>query len=101
MQRLKLTYDDVARANPAIIYCGMRGFGEGGPYADKAAYDDLIQGASGLSALAAIADQGEPRYTTGVFIHMKLRSALIRRVAPNIFGNSDEAQAFIGNTNAS
>ena len=64
MQRLKLTYEEVAVANPAIIYCGMRGFGEGGPYADKAAYDDLIQGASGLAALAGIADEGEPRYTT-------------------------------------
>ncbi|NQU60809.1 MAG: CoA transferase [Rhodospirillales bacterium] len=64
MQRLKLTYDDVARANPKIIYCGVRGFGEGGPYADKAAYDDMIQGASGITALAAIADEGEPRYTT-------------------------------------
>ena len=64
MQRLKLTYDDVARANPKIIYCGVRGFGEGGPYADKAAYDDMIQGASGITALAATADQGEPRYTT-------------------------------------
>ena len=64
IQRLKLTYEEVAKANPGIIYCGMRGFGEGGPYADKAAYDDLIQGASGLAALAAIADEGEPRYTT-------------------------------------
>jgi len=64
MQRLKLTYDDVARVNPKIIYCGVRGFGEGGPYADKAAYDDMIQGASGITALAATADQGEPRYTT-------------------------------------
>ena len=64
IQRLKLTYEEVAKANPGIIYCGMRGFGEGGPYADKAAYDDLIQGASGLAALAAMADEGEPRYTT-------------------------------------
>ena len=64
IQRLKLTYEEVAKVNPGIIYCGMRGFGEGGPYADKAAYDDLIQGASGLAALAAMADEGEPRYTT-------------------------------------
>ena len=64
MERLKLTYDDVAKANPKIIYCGVRGFGESGPYADKAAYDDMIQGASGIAALAGIADGGEPRYTT-------------------------------------
>ena len=62
MERLKLTYEDVAAVNPGIIYCGMRGFGEGGPYADKAAYDDIIQGASGIAALAGVAE-GEPRYT--------------------------------------
>ena len=61
MQRLKLTYEDVAAVNPKIIYCGARGFGEGGPYADKAAYDDMIQGASGIAALAGVAE-GEPRY---------------------------------------
>jgi crotonobetainyl-CoA:carnitine CoA-transferase CaiB-like acyl-CoA transferase len=63
MARLKLSYEDVAAVNPAIIYCGMRGFGEGGPYADKAAYDDMIQGASGIATLAGMADGGEPRYT--------------------------------------
>jgi crotonobetainyl-CoA:carnitine CoA-transferase CaiB-like acyl-CoA transferase len=71
MARLRLTYDDVAAANPRIIYCGVHGFGEGGPYAGKSAYDDMIQGASGLAALAARAG-GEPRYAP---------SALADRVA--------------------
>jgi crotonobetainyl-CoA:carnitine CoA-transferase CaiB-like acyl-CoA transferase len=71
MVRLQLSYDDVAAVNPRIIYCGVHGFGENGPYAGKAAYDDMIQGASGIAALAARAG-GEPRYTP---------SALADRVA--------------------
>lgn len=61
MARLNLAYQDVAKVNPGIIYCGLRGFGEGGPYSGKAAYDDMIQGASGIAALAGQAE-GEPRY---------------------------------------
>lgn len=61
MARLNLSYDEVARANPKIIYCGVRGFSEGGPYSGKAAYDDMIQGASGIAGLAGQAE-GTPRY---------------------------------------
>jgi formyl-CoA transferase len=41
MARLRLSYQDVAAVNPRIIYCGARGFGEDGPYAGRAAYDDM------------------------------------------------------------
>lgn len=61
MKRMGLEYEVVARANPRIIYCALNGFGEDGPYAGKAAYDDMIQGAASLPALAARAT-GEPRY---------------------------------------
>jgi crotonobetainyl-CoA:carnitine CoA-transferase CaiB-like acyl-CoA transferase len=61
MARLKLAYEDVALVNPRIVYCGLHGFGEGGPYSGKSAYDDMIQGASGIASLAARAG-GEPRY---------------------------------------
>jgi crotonobetainyl-CoA:carnitine CoA-transferase CaiB-like acyl-CoA transferase len=40
----------------------MVGFGQDGPYAAKPAYDDLIQGASGLAALTAASGNGTPRY---------------------------------------
>lgn len=62
MARLKLGYDDVAAVNPRIIYAGLFGFGQDGPYAAKPAYDDLLQGASGLSHLIAKAGDGTPRY---------------------------------------
>ncbi|HYC38716.1 MAG TPA: CoA transferase [Usitatibacter sp.] len=61
MKRMGLDYEVVARRNPRIIYCALNGFGEDGPYAGKSAYDDMIQGAAGLPALAARAT-GEPRY---------------------------------------
>ncbi|MDQ8732743.1 CoA transferase [Bradyrhizobium sp. LHD-71] len=62
MARLKLGYDDVAAINPRIIYAGLFGFGQDGPYAAKPAYDDLLQGGSGLSHLIARAADGPPRY---------------------------------------
>ena len=53
MRRLRLSYDEVRAANPRIVYASLLGFGSGGPYAGKPAYDDLIQGACGLPALLA------------------------------------------------
>lgn len=51
MARLGLSYAEVAARAPAIIYCGAAGFGQKGPYADRPAYDDLIQTAIGLPVL--------------------------------------------------
>lgn len=51
MARLGLGYDQVAHLNARIIYCGTYGFGEGGRYAGKPAFDDLIQGAVALPHL--------------------------------------------------
>jgi len=61
MERLRLGYEDVRQVNPRIIYCGMFGFGQGGRYRDKAAYDSIIQGSAGIAALYHRA-VGEPRY---------------------------------------
>ncbi|MFP5406144.1 MAG: CaiB/BaiF CoA transferase family protein, partial [Gammaproteobacteria bacterium] len=48
MKRLGLGYDDVRTRNPRIIYVSCCGFRQSGPYAAKPAYDDLIQGATGI-----------------------------------------------------
>lgn len=53
MARLGLSYGEVSARNPRIIYCGAAGFGQKGPYADRPAYDDLIQAAIGLPVLQA------------------------------------------------
>ncbi|OGA52782.1 MAG: hypothetical protein A3F74_15185 [Betaproteobacteria bacterium RIFCSPLOWO2_12_FULL_62_58] len=61
MARLKLGYEDLRGINPRMIYCGMFGFGQGGRYRDKPAYDSIIQGSAGIAALHHRAT-GEPRY---------------------------------------
>src|SRR6516225_5938571 len=50
MARLQLGYDVLAEVNPRLVYAGVFGFGQDGPYAAKPAYDDLIQGATALPA---------------------------------------------------
>lgn len=62
MARLKLSYDEVRAVNPKIIYAGAFGYSQRGPYAAKAAYDDLIQGAVGLPWLSRQAGAGSPRF---------------------------------------
>ena len=52
----------VTVAGGAAAGGGLVGFGQDGPYAAKPAYDDLIQGASGVPALVAAASDGTPRY---------------------------------------
>jgi len=62
MARLRLDYASIAAVNPRIVYAGMFGFGQDGPYAAKPAYDDLLQGGSALSHLMGRAGDGTPRY---------------------------------------
>jgi crotonobetainyl-CoA:carnitine CoA-transferase CaiB-like acyl-CoA transferase len=62
MARLGLAYDDVRAVNPRIIYVGAYGYSQRGPYAAKAAYDDLIQGATGLPWMASRNGAEAPRY---------------------------------------
>ncbi|TXL64612.1 CaiB/BaiF CoA transferase family protein [Zeimonas arvi] len=62
MARLGLSWEAVSAVNPRIVYAGVFGYGQDGPYADKPAYDDLIQGACGLPHLIARAGDGTPRY---------------------------------------
>ncbi|MBB3013276.1 CaiB/BaiF CoA transferase family protein [Cupriavidus alkaliphilus] len=62
MARLRLGYEEVAAVNPRIIYVGVYGYGQRGPYAARPAYDDLIQGAVGIPSLSMLAGSEVPRY---------------------------------------
>ena len=63
MLRLGIDYDKLKAINPRIIYAGLYGYSEKGPYAGKPAYDDLIQGVAAVPDLMSRASGGEPRYT--------------------------------------
>jgi len=62
IRRLGLSYEQVRRVRPSIVYGNLCGFGRGGPYTDLPAYDDVIQAASGLAMLQSKLQRGEPAY---------------------------------------
>jgi CoA:oxalate CoA-transferase len=51
MDRLNLGYNVLCKSNPRLIYCAISGFGQTGPDALKPAYDQIIQGLSGVMAI--------------------------------------------------
>jgi formyl-CoA transferase len=59
MARLGLGFNDLKAINPSIIYCAVSGFGQDGPLANRPAYDQIIQGYSGLMSLTGPED-GDP-----------------------------------------
>ena len=61
LDRLGLGYEAVRKANASIVYLGMVGYGSGGRYAGRPAYDDLIQAASAIPMLLQ-RSTGEPRF---------------------------------------
>lgn len=62
MARLGLTYEEVSAVNPRIVYAGMFGYDQRGPYAARPAYDDLIQALVALPTLVQMAGADRPRY---------------------------------------
>src|SRR5512139_946157 len=51
MARLGFSYAELTKINPKLIYCAISGFGQTGPDALKPAYDQIIQGLSGIMAI--------------------------------------------------
>lgn len=86
VERLGFAEKAVREIRPDIIYCVANGFGSDGPYADHAAYDDVIQAASGLASIFAWND-GEPQLVpsimadkvAGVHIAFAIAAALYGR----------------------
>jgi crotonobetainyl-CoA:carnitine CoA-transferase CaiB-like acyl-CoA transferase len=63
ISRLGFGYEDVRKIRPDIVYVHCTGFGSSGPYGDLAAYDDVIQAASGIASLLPRVDGNPaPRY---------------------------------------
>ncbi|MCM5571411.1 CoA transferase [Burkholderiaceae bacterium FT117] len=87
MARLGLSWETVREVNPRLVYAGLVGYGQRGPYAARPAYDDLIQGAAGLAALLDRSGDDGPRYvpsamadrTVGMRAAIAIASALFAR----------------------
>jgi crotonobetainyl-CoA:carnitine CoA-transferase CaiB-like acyl-CoA transferase len=62
LKRLKMGYQDIKVHKPDIIYVSLVGYGQRGPYKNRPAFDDLMQGISGIPALASRANGGKPQY---------------------------------------
>jgi crotonobetainyl-CoA:carnitine CoA-transferase CaiB-like acyl-CoA transferase len=85
-EKLQITYADIAAKNPNVVYASASGFSAKGRYRDKPAFDDIIQGASGVAALNAGPD-GDPRYLpmlmadklVGMYFAMAISMALFAR----------------------
>ncbi|MES1979855.1 MAG: CaiB/BaiF CoA-transferase family protein [Pseudomonadota bacterium] len=56
MARYGLDYASLKAINPRIVYCSVTGFGQDGPYADRAGYDYAIQGMGGLMSVTGERD---------------------------------------------
>lgn len=88
MERLGLGYDEVRKFNPGIIYAELSGFGRSGPYADRAGFDLIAQGMSGIMSITGEGDGGPPTkcgpplsdITAGILAAMGVLGATIHRL---------------------
>jgi crotonobetainyl-CoA:carnitine CoA-transferase CaiB-like acyl-CoA transferase len=56
MRRYGLDYDTLKTINPALVYCSITGFGQTGPYQDRAGYDFAVQAMGGLMSVTGERD---------------------------------------------
>lgn len=83
---LGLDAESLRAVNPRLVHCSASGFGNGGPYADRPAFDDIIQAACGLAAAEGRAN-GTQRFspalvadkTTGLTLAYAVVAALFAR----------------------
>jgi crotonobetainyl-CoA:carnitine CoA-transferase CaiB-like acyl-CoA transferase len=93
-----LDYASLSALNPRLVYCSISGFGQTGPYAERAGYDYIIQGLAGLMDITGEPD-GEPQKVgvavidlfTGVYAATAILAALRRRDTTGKGGHVDMA----------
>jgi len=59
--RLGVSWDDVRKVNPRIVYGSISGFGQDGPYGKRAGVDQIVQGLGGLMSITGLPGQGPVR----------------------------------------
>ncbi len=93
-----LDYAALHAVNPRLIYCSVTGFGQTGPYAQRAGYDFMIQGMAGIMDLTGD-PQGEPQKMgvafadifTGVYGVVAIQAALLQRARTGLGQHIDMA----------
>ncbi len=86
LKKYGLDYASLSKLNPRLIYCSVTGFGQDGPYAQRAGYDFMIQGMAGIMDLTGEPD-GAPQKIgvafadvfTGVYGVVAIQAALLQR----------------------
>ena len=92
MTRYGLDYDSLAAVNPRLVYCSITGFGQTGPYRERAGYDFMIQAMGGLMSVTGERDElpgGGPQkcgvpiadLMTGMYASVAIVAALRERDA--------------------
>ena len=61
MTRLDLGYEALSEINPKLVYCAISGFGKDGEFSKRPAYDQIIQGISGVMSVTGDADSAPLR----------------------------------------
>jgi crotonobetainyl-CoA:carnitine CoA-transferase CaiB-like acyl-CoA transferase len=83
--RLGLSYEALSAGNPCIVVCDISGYGDSGPFAQKKAYDLLIQAEAGVMAITGTPEQpvragiSLADICTGTYAHQGVLAALLRR----------------------
>jgi crotonobetainyl-CoA:carnitine CoA-transferase CaiB-like acyl-CoA transferase len=84
--RLGIDYDTLRAVNPRIILASISGFGQTGPYAERAGVDQIVQGLSGLMSVTGHPGGGPVRAgiaisdtTAGMFLGQGILLALLER----------------------
>ncbi|MFQ6124995.1 MAG: CaiB/BaiF CoA transferase family protein [Candidatus Heimdallarchaeota archaeon] len=67
MEKLGFSYENIKNTNPQLIYCRISGYGQSGPYRNRAGYDLITQGESGLMTITGSPDR-PPGAKVGVAI---------------------------------
>lgn len=86
LARYGLGYEDLKKIKPDLIYCSVTGFGQDGPYKDRAGYDSVLQGMSGIMSISGEPD-GAPQktgmpvsdFSAGLYASVSLLAALMHR----------------------
>jgi len=83
IEKLGFAHQTVCANNPRLVYAALHGYRDGGPYSGLPAYDDVIQGQSGIAALMSVG--GEPRYAPTILADKISALAISNAVTTALF----------------